>query len=153
MRRVVFRLLAGELAGRGGVPGILSREQCERFLSLRQAREETDAAIFLSCFGPYGIGPAAAVCCDEETLTQLVCDLAEREDKEPEQWRKARVAYYRLPLGERTWGMNTGDERHGRYTGALWIAPPFLARLGAIDRGGAGGSGATVVAHHRGAGG
>jgi hypothetical protein len=125
---VVFRLLAGELAGRGGVPGILSREQCERFPSLRQALEETDAALFLSCFGPYVIGPAIAVRCDEETLLQLARDLADREDKEPEQWRKARLAYYCLPPGERIWGMDTGDERHGRYTGALWIAPLFLSR-------------------------
>lgn len=129
VRDAVFAALGGKIANLADIPGINSPRSWAKFESLQQARGATDGTIFLSCYGtsdPYVIGPASDVVCDELTLVQLVRDLADIADEEPDQREKSASACYAIPVGERVWRMRVGEEEHGRYRRKLWIAPSFV---------------------------
>lgn len=113
------------------IPGITSPRAWTRYASLREARQDADGTVLLSCFGtsrPYVICPARSVTRDESVLLDLARDLASIEDREPNQREKAQSAFFRLISGERVWNMRTDESQHGRYQGTLWIHPELRDR-------------------------
>jgi len=61
-------------------------------------------------------------------LLELAHDLADTDQREPNQREKAQVAFFRISLEERVWNMKIGTTEHARYDGTLWIAEPFVRR-------------------------
>ena len=123
-RDVIAEALCAERVDLISIPGITSPRTWARYPSLREARQDADGTVFLSCFGTsslYVICPARSVTRNELALLDLARDLASIEDREPNQREKTQSAFFRLVSGERVWNMRTDESRHGRYQGTLWI--------------------------------
>ncbi len=134
-REVVLRELKSEGVDRYQVPGITYPLEHQKFVSLEAARDDEDAVVFISCFGttiPYVMCPPKAVACDELTLLKLSQDLGEIYNLEAKEKSEGQLMFLRIPVGERVWGMKTGNDGRGRYMGELWINDMF-ARKGLVE--------------------
>lgn len=112
-------------------PGITAPRSWERLPDLDHARREDSAVAFLSCFGtshPYVVCPVAEIHCDEPVLLKLARDLADIDQREPNQNEKAQVAFFRILPHERVWNMKVGSTEHARFDGKMWIAEQFVHR-------------------------
>lgn len=131
VREALLRALGTEAAGLPAIPGVGAPYDWQRLAGLHGARRNPDAVVFLSCFGtgdPLVVAPVAGVACGPVALLQLARDLAARARPEPDGREYAVSACYAIPVGERVWRLRVGAQEHGRYTGALWVAPHLRAQ-------------------------
>lgn len=131
VRDLVLHELRDKGYGVIDVPGITAPRSWERFSDLDDARRDDHAVVFLSCFGtsrPYVVCPLREVRCDESVLLQLARDLADIDQREPNQHEKAQVAFFRISLHERVWNMKVRANEHSRFDGKMWIAEQFVQR-------------------------
>jgi len=131
VRESILRKLKASHFKRVDIPGISYPTVATSLKSLKEAKRYQDGVAFLACYGssrPYVVISASQVRCGERALKALLLDLVQYDREEPQQERKAKVSYFRIPDGERIWNMKKGRDPHGRYSKKLWIKEKFVQK-------------------------
>jgi hypothetical protein len=106
------------------IPGISHPADYMKIETLDAARDLPDGTVLLSTFGTtrlYVVVRAEQVALDTARLHRAARDLADYvggDDPTGEPAMRLR----RIPLGERVWNMDDGEDRHGRLRNEPWIA-------------------------------
>jgi hypothetical protein len=106
------------------IPGISHPADYLALATVEEAQAAPDGVVLLSTFGTtrlYVVVPARRVAIDDATLHRAAQDLAAflgGEDPTGDPGVRLR----RIPMGERVWNMDRGDEKHARLGHDPWIA-------------------------------
>jgi hypothetical protein len=109
------------------IPGISHPADHLRIEVLDDARAAPDGTILLSTFGTtrlYVVARAEDIALDADRLHRAARDLAEFMGGE-DPFGEPAMRMRRIPLGERVWNMDDGENRHGRLRAEPWIAAPL----------------------------
>lgn len=130
VREALLRALGPEVTGLPAIPGVGAPYRWREIVSLNDAQRVSDGVAFLSYFGtscPLLVAPAAVVACDPVALLKLAHDLAAYDSQVPDARGGVKSVCFAIPIGERVWRMQVGNQLHGRYGGTTWIAPNLIA--------------------------